>query len=111
MHQSCMMEEENQAGSACCFCFSIKKSVVTRNGKSSVVLSAENHVEWGKNDEILSDMSTFSAKEQEKRLKKALEEEKRASIEAERVVQWVKQESARIDTSTIDKIIFYENKE
>ncbi|KAE9613230.1 hypothetical protein Lalb_Chr05g0215321 [Lupinus albus] len=106
-----MMEAENQAGSACCFCFSTKKSVVRRNDKSSEVLSAENHVEWGNNDEILSDMSTFSAKEQEKRLKKALEEEKRVSIEAERVVQWVKQESARIDSSTIDKILFYEDKE
>jgi hypothetical protein len=50
-------------------------------------------------------MSTFSFKEQEKRLKKELEEENKVSIEAERVVQWVKQESSRIDSSTIKSIL------
>lgn len=69
------------------------------------MLSSEHVVEWGKNDEILSDMSTFSVKEQESRLKKALEEEERVSKEAERLVKWVKQESARIDVSTIKSIL------
>ncbi|TKY70162.1 hypothetical protein E2542_SST06449 [Spatholobus suberectus] len=90
-------------------CFSTKKSVA-RSGKGSGVLSSE-HVEWGKNDEILSDVSTFSVKEQDKRLKKALEEEERVSKEAERVVQWVKQESARIDVSTIKSILRDDEKE
>lgn len=66
---------------------------------------SSEHVEWGKNDEILSDTSTFSVKEQERRLKKALEEEERASKEAERIVKWVKQESARIDVSAIKSIL------
>ncbi|XP_061359893.1 uncharacterized protein LOC133303934 [Gastrolobium bilobum] len=101
MHQNCMMEP---GGLACCFCFSTKKGVAARNDKSGGVLSSD-HVEWGKNDEILSDMSTFSIKEQEKRLKKALEEEGRVSKEAERIVQWVKQESARIDDSLIKTIL------
>ncbi|KAJ1431174.1 hypothetical protein SESBI_07416 [Sesbania bispinosa] len=65
----------------------------------------------GKNDEILSDISTFSVKEQERRLKKALEDEARASREAERIVQWVKQESARIDVSTIKSILSDDEKE
>jgi nucleoid DNA-binding protein len=59
---------------------------------------------------LLSDMTTFSVKQQERRLKKALEEEKKVSIEAERIVQWVKQESSRIDSSTI-KSILNDNKE
>lgn len=102
-----MMEPEYTGGSACCFCFSSStKKSVARNGKRSTgVLSSEHVVEWGKNDEILSDMSTFSVKEQESRLKKALEEEERASKEAERIVKWVKQESARIDVSAIKSIL------
>ncbi|CAJ1930886.1 unnamed protein product [Sphenostylis stenocarpa] len=100
-----MMESDYRGGSACCFCFSSGKKSVERNGKSSGVLGSED-VEWGKNDEMmLSDRSTFCVKEQEKRLKKALEEEERVSKEAERVVQWVKQESARIDVSTIKSIL------
>ncbi|KAL2348784.1 hypothetical protein Fmac_002784 [Flemingia macrophylla] len=96
------MEPEYTGGSACCFCFSTTntKKSVPRNGKSS-----SEQVEWGKNDEILSDMSTFSVKEQEKRLKKALQEEERVSVEAQRVVRWVKQESARIDVSMIKSIL------
>ena len=101
-----MMEPEYTGESACCFCFPSTKKSVARNGKRSTgVLSSEHVVEWGKNDEILSDMSTFSVKEQESRLKKALEEEERVSKEAERLVKWVKQESARIDVSTIKSIL------
>ncbi|XP_027362381.1 uncharacterized protein LOC113869996 [Abrus precatorius] len=108
-----MMEAEytgSGSGSACCFCFSTKKISVSRNGKYSGV-SSSDQVEWGKNDEILSDMSTFSVKEQERRLKKALEEEERVSKEAERIVHWVKQESARIDVSTVKSILSDEEKE
>ncbi|KAG4403600.1 hypothetical protein AAZX31_01G138200 [Glycine max] len=106
MPQNCMMEPEYTGESACCFCFPSTKKSVARNGKrSSGVLLSSEHVEWGKNDEILSDTSTFSVKEQERRLKKALEEEERASKEAERIVKWVKQESARIDVSAIKSIL------
>ncbi|KAK7307383.1 hypothetical protein VNO77_40395 [Canavalia gladiata] len=99
-----MMEADYTGGSACCFCFSTKKTTVPRNAKNNGVSSLDE-VQWGKNDEILSDMSTFSVKEQERRLKKALEEEDRVSREAERIVQWVKQESSRIDVSTIKSIL------
>ncbi|CAJ2646972.1 unnamed protein product [Trifolium pratense] len=105
-----MEPEYSQGSTSCCFCFSTKKGVVARNNKSREV-SSSDQVEWKKNDEILlSDMTTFSVKEQEKRLKKALEEEKKVSIEAERVVQWVKHESSRIDTYAI-KSILSDNKE
>ncbi|CAJ2646966.1 unnamed protein product [Trifolium pratense] len=99
-----MEPEYSQGSTSCCFCFSTKKGVVARNNKSRGV-SSSDHVEWKTNDEILSDMSTFSVKEQEKRLKKALEEEKKVSIEAERVVQWVKHESSRIDSYAIKSIL------
>ena len=65
---------------------------------------------WEKKDEILSDMSTFSVKEQERRLKKALKEEKRVSREAEKVVQWVKQESARMDDSVITSVLNHDKR-
>lgn len=57
--------------------------------------------DWEQKDELLSDSSTFSIKAQERRLKKALEEEEKASREAEKVVQWVKQESAKMGASVI----------
>lgn len=106
------METENPEGSTtCCFCFSIKKKQrVAKNEKSNGVSSSGND-NWGKNDELLSDVSTFSVKEQERRLKKAVEDEKKAKVEAERVVQWVKQESARIDAATIKSILDDEHKE
>jgi nucleoid DNA-binding protein len=103
-----MEPEYSQGSTSCCFCFFTKKGVVN---KSRGVSSSEHQVEWKKNDEILlSDMTTFCVKEQEKRLKKALAEEKKVSIEAERVVQWVKQESSKIDSSAIKSIIS-DNKE
>lgn len=91
--------------SSCCFWFSTKsKKGVAKNEKNNEVSNSGN-VEWGKNDEILSDMSTFSVKEQEKRLKKALEEENKVTIEADRVLQLVKRESSTINASSIKSIL------
>ncbi|MED6207204.1 hypothetical protein PIB30_033597 [Stylosanthes scabra] len=109
-----MMEAEysrsgSGSSSACCFCFSINKKnskstgvpVPTRNGKNGGVdsSSSEQVKLWGEKEGMLSDMSTFSVKEQEKRLKKALQEEENLSMEAERVVHWVTHQSAKIDVS------------
>ncbi|KAF9624504.1 hypothetical protein IFM89_011547 [Coptis chinensis] len=55
-----------------------------------------------KNDEfLLSDLSTFSMKEQEKKMKRALKEQEKISRDAEQVVSWAKQLSARIDDFVI----------
>ncbi|XP_074583711.1 uncharacterized protein LOC141839780 [Curcuma longa] len=54
---------------------------------------------WKSNDEILTDFSTFSVQEQQRNLEKALEEEKKASREAKKVVEWVKQQSARMEAN------------
>ncbi|KAK2373601.1 hypothetical protein P8452_46568 [Trifolium repens] len=83
------MEPEHTEGSTSC-CFSTKKGVVARKKNGKI---------------LLSDMTTLCVKEQEKRLKKALEEEKKLSIEAGRVVKWVKQESSKFDSSAIKSII------
>ncbi|CAA7057199.1 unnamed protein product [Microthlaspi erraticum] len=48
-------------------------------------------------DKFLSDTGTFSVKEQEHQLKAARLEEQRLGREAEKVITWVKQESARFD--------------
>ncbi|KAE8055828.1 hypothetical protein FH972_012646 [Carpinus fangiana] len=96
-----MGSESPQRPKTCCFWFSTKK-------KKDEVSEGSNMREkeyWEKKDEILSDMSTFSVTEQERRLKKALKEEERVSREAERVVQWVKQESARMDDSVIKSVL------
>lgn len=65
----------------------------------------KNRRDWEKREEMLSDMSTFSVEEQERRLKAAAEEEEKAVKEAERVVKWVKQESLRMDVSTVDRVL------
>ncbi|XP_020236177.1 uncharacterized protein LOC109815790 [Cajanus cajan] len=57
---------------------------------------------WG--DEFLSELGSFSSskKEQQKMLKKAMKEEEKVSREAEKIVQWAKQASARMNVSHID---------
>jgi hypothetical protein len=75
--------------------------------KASHKKSKENQdtgigLDWGKNDEFLSDLSTFSTKEQQKMLKKAMKEEEKISREAEKIVKWAKQASARLSVSGIE---------
>ncbi|KAF8412599.1 hypothetical protein HHK36_000568 [Tetracentron sinense] len=104
------MESESPPRNICCFCYSSKR-VTRKRGKSDGVAEIDaNDRDWGQNDEILSDMSTFSVKEQQQRLKKALKEEEKISREAEKVVEWVKQESARMDVSAIQDMISDERK-
>lgn len=75
--------------------------------KASHKKSKENQdkgigLDWGKNDEFLSDLSTFSTKEQQKMLKKAMKEEEKISREAEKIVKWAKQASSRFSVSGIE---------
>jgi hypothetical protein len=86
----------------CCFGCAPKNSNSTSNKNRDEI--------WGTNEEMLTDPSTLSVKEQEKILKKAKEEEERACREAERVVQWVRRESARFDASTIEDLVSKEGK-
>ncbi|XP_075641133.1 uncharacterized protein LOC142612852 [Castanea sativa] len=99
------MGSESPQRVACCFCFSTNKNGGKKSRRYEVSGSNIEGKRWGKNDEILSDLSTFSVKEQERKLKKALEEEEKISREAEKVVKWVKQESARMDVSVIKTVL------
>lgn len=83
----------------CCFSFMpAKDERRKRRGKGVSRLDLESQ-SWGKNEDMLSDVSTFSVQEQERRLKIAREEEDRARREAEKVDMWVRQESARMKVS------------
>ncbi|QCD90930.1 hypothetical protein DEO72_LG4g1891 [Vigna unguiculata] len=73
----------------CLWC-SPKKKEQKKKGKEN----------WG--DEILSSLGSFSMKEQQKILKKAMKEEEKVSREAEKIVQWAKQASSRMKASDID---------
>ncbi|TKY70161.1 hypothetical protein E2542_SST06448 [Spatholobus suberectus] len=50
---------------------------------------------WG--DELLSELGSFSVKEQRRVLKKAMKEEEKVNREAEKIVQWAKSTSARMN--------------
>ncbi|XP_010941059.2 uncharacterized protein [Elaeis guineensis] len=76
----------------CCFVFSPRGKERKRG-------------DWGGNDEILSDVGTFSMKEQQRKLKKALKEQEKASREAEKMVEWVKQASARMNVTAVDELL------
>jgi len=56
-------------------------------------------------DEFLTDLSTFSLKGQRKQLKKALKEEQKVNRDAEDLVKWVKQASARMDDRVLDDLL------
>lgn len=58
--------------------------------------------ESGKSDEFLSDLSNFSVNSQKRMIKKAMEEEDKICREAEKIVKWAKQASARIEMSGIE---------
>ncbi|CAH9120515.1 unnamed protein product [Cuscuta epithymum] len=51
---------------------------------------------------VLSDLSSFSQKKHEEMLKRALREEEEISREAEKIVKWAKQASARMEFSGLD---------
>lgn len=55
-------------------------------------------------DEILTDFSTFSLKSQRVQLKKALKEEQKVNQDAEDLVKWVKQASARMDHVVLNNL-------
>ncbi|ERM96745.1 hypothetical protein AMTRI_Chr03g50560 [Amborella trichopoda] len=93
----------------CCFWISPKKASGKgkKLGKYGGFLEREDlgkreKEDWGKNDELLSDFSTFSLREQRRKLKKAMKEQEKINQESEKVVQWVKQASARMNVSIDD---------
>lgn len=56
-------------------------------------------------NEILTDLSTFSLKSQRKQHKKAVKEEQKVNQDAEDLVKWVKQASARMDDGVLNDLL------
>ncbi|KAJ4952221.1 hypothetical protein NE237_029053 [Protea cynaroides] len=84
-----------------------KKSKVSgrRKGKENRVEGLLlDTLDWSKDDELLSDLSMFSLKEQQKKLKKALKEEEKVAREAEKVVEWAKLAAARMNESVTSDV-------
>ncbi|KAK6934840.1 hypothetical protein RJ641_034995 [Dillenia turbinata] len=79
-----------------CFWCSPKRDPRKKSKKDRIGL------DWGKSNSILSDLSTFSTKEQRKMLKKAMKEEEKIAYEAEKIIKWAKQGSARIDVTRVE---------
>ncbi|XP_047968721.1 uncharacterized protein LOC125212557 [Salvia hispanica] len=77
-----------------CFMCSPKKVLKKKNKEN-------RGFDCGKSDELLSDLSNFSVRSQRRMMKKAMEEEERISREAEKIVKWAKQASARMEFSGV----------
>ncbi|GER28181.1 AAA-type ATPase family protein [Striga asiatica] len=86
-----------------CFMCSPKKAPSRKKKKNKENRGLDSGFDWGKNDDkLLSDLSNFSVKSQRKMMKKAMEEEERVCREAEKIVNWAKQASARMDVTGIE---------
>ncbi|KAL7595708.1 uncharacterized protein LOC111899415 [Lactuca sativa] len=84
----------------CLWCSPKKeKSVPRKQGKENRLFSSSSS-SWGNDAEFLK---TFSVEEQKKIMKKAMKEEEKINREAEKIVKWAKQASARMmDVSGLD---------
>ncbi|XP_043687162.1 uncharacterized protein LOC122638320 [Telopea speciosissima] len=82
-----------------CWLWCSPKKVSRKKDKKKRVEDLLDTLDWDKDDELLSDWSMFSPKDQQKKLKKALKEEEKVAREAKKVVEWAKQASARMNVS------------
>lgn len=83
-----------------CFWCSPKKSSKKKSGKENNFLGV--NFDWEKDDDLLADLEAFSVEGQKRLSKKAMKEEERMNREAEKIVKWAKQVSARMDVSGIE---------
>jgi hypothetical protein len=82
-----------------CFWCSPKK-FSGKKSKENQIRSME--LNWGNDDQLLSDLSIFSSREQERILKKAMKEQEKVNREAEKIVKWAKQASMRMEISSVE---------
>ncbi|KAL5550787.1 hypothetical protein UlMin_000963 [Ulmus minor] len=83
-----------------CFWCSPKKGSSRRKSKENWEIDSD--LDWSKHDELLSDLGSFSIKEQHKILKKAMKEQQKISREARKIVKMAKQASARMSSPAIE---------
>ncbi|KAK9667693.1 hypothetical protein RND81_13G005100 [Saponaria officinalis] len=88
-------------GGGGCLCFSPKWVSKKKSGGGGGG-GGELGLGFGRDEELLSDLRTFSTKEQKRRMKEAMKEEEKINREAEKIVKWAKQVSARIDFDITD---------
>ena len=80
-----------------CFWCSPKQASKKKSCTQKGMLDLED--DWGKHDELLSDLKSFSLKKQKNLMKIAKREEMKINKEAEKIVKWAKQASARMEFS------------
>lgn len=83
--------------SGCLWCS--PKSSSKKQNKRDRVRSLTRTFDWkskSTSDELFSDLSVFSTKEQEKIMKEVMKEEEKVNREAEKIVKWAKQASMKI---------------
>ncbi|XP_050375653.1 uncharacterized protein LOC126793233 [Argentina anserina] len=87
-----------------CFWCSPKRNIASsqRRSKENGGVGGGIGLDFSDDSELLSGLGSFSKKEQSKILKKAMKEEEKISREAEKIVKWAKQESARMNVTGID---------
>lgn len=101
---------ENSSSSSAkqnCFFWCSPKKVIRKQGKETRVSRGieMDPFEWDKDNELISDLTSFSLKEQKKKLKKVMREQEKINREAEKIVEWAKQASSRIEVSEIEDLL------
>ncbi|KAI3965039.1 hypothetical protein MKX01_013970 [Papaver californicum] len=102
--------QENSSSSSAkqnCFFWCSPKKVIRKQGKETRVSRGieMDPFEWDKDNELISDLTSFSLKEQKKNLKKVMREQEKINREAEKIVEWAKQASSRIEVSEIEDLL------
>ncbi|KAI3915839.1 hypothetical protein MKX01_013295 [Papaver californicum] len=100
-------QENSSSAKKNCFFWCSPKKVIRKQGKETRV-SRGNEMdpfEWDKDNELISDLTSLSLKEQKKKLKKVMREQEKINREAEKIVEWAKQASCRIEVSEIEDLL------
>ncbi|OVA18400.1 hypothetical protein BVC80_1833g57 [Macleaya cordata] len=96
------LEVSSPPRQGCCFWYSPKR--VSGKKRKETRVSGIGGLD-PLDDEFLSDLSMFSLKEQKRKLKRAMKEQEKINREAEKIVEWAKQASARIEVSAIEDLL------
>ncbi|KAI3883418.1 hypothetical protein MKX03_031883 [Papaver bracteatum] len=100
-------QENSSSAKQNCFFWCSTKKVIRKQGKETRVSRGieMDPFEWDKDNELISDLTSFSLKEQKKKLKKVMREQEKINREAEKIVEWAKQASSRIGVSEIEDLL------
>ncbi|KAG9154016.1 hypothetical protein Leryth_000524 [Lithospermum erythrorhizon] len=101
-YDSSSESDSSPTKSGCFWCSPKKKTPKKKkkSGKENELLGVS--FDWEGDDELLADLESFSVKGQKRLMKKAMEEEEKINREAQKIVKWAKQASARFDDELSD---------